>query len=1318
METTALTTDKFFRKSDWIACWATFAISLIVYTLTLQPTLGLEDSGELVVASDYLGVPHPPGYPIWSLLTWFFQWIFHGVKFHGHPNPAWGVNFFSAFAGAAACGALALLISRSGMDLLRSLKKESVMLGESTESLFCAVAGIAGGLLLAFGQGMWSQAVIAEVYTFNIFFQSLVLVFLYRWMSRPEQSKWLLLCAFAFGLGITNHQTLMFMGLAMAAAVLFNDLEVFQKKNAWGLVTAVVGLVILFFAVYFVNIFFQVIGIAVCVAGYLFIRTPHLVKDFFIAGVLILTVILAEMYMSMRAGQISELIQEVTTAAERNMLLLEQQILTASLWKNGPSHAGFWLFFIQLFAIPVLLAINPKRKTIAITWATLALLFVGIDQHANKQMNRYRAEKERITQSSDPAQPNYENGNAHHLRIASMNVTVGGETKTISGFNNPNFTRTIFFLALVPFLLALRLPKGKLVCATFLVMFIGLGFYLYMPISSDQNPPINWGYPRTWQGFMHAITRGQYERVKLAHVFTPRFLEQVETYLTDLRSQFYWPIAILAAIPLALFPVMRQLPQFRWRQAGRIGRFEFFNWKITWTLTLSLILIKILDTDAPIIQSCLAVTAIALLLPTAKRLQDIGHPPVWALYTLIPSALYIGIIQLIPTYPRFSKYTFLCAAALEAAMALYLLIRKGAETDNGNGGNPLTDQPAISSQNSGWIMTTLIAFLSVGIIFMILQNPKTDIQSLFIGRVQYIQSHAIFVIWLGYGILMLMATLETLARNNPITKIGGVILVLLLPFSLIHKNKTNDAQIKVVGGAEQNGHDFGWQFGNWQLEGIKGIKEDMRYWYPDDEEFEKQWAAYPCKNYPLPMGTNAIFFGGTDPGRFVPTYMIYSAHVRPDVYLITQNALADNTYMNVMRDLYGDQIWIPSPLDSNQAFQLYIQGVQNGTIQAGADVTTEDGKVQVQGVAGVMQINGFLSKMIFDHNQYRTETKTDEATRPVGSAVVYNDPTVGKDGKPPQRSFYVEESYVLPWMYPYLTPHGLIMKINNKPTQLTPEMIKNDTDFWNWYCDRLLNDEKFIRDIVARKSFSKLRSALAGLYAARGRVKESEAAFRQAVALYDLSPEANFRLADLIAKQGRFDEAIALFDDFLEKDPNNDKGAEFRNGLKKMKEMTARRQELERKIQADFKANTFVFGEVRDLILIQFSSGMAHSGETLARQIIASNKLKPEELMALAQFMAEKQKYQTVELALKQYTVIQPKDPNGWLNLAGLQMVLGKRGEMYVSIKKAVDIGGETVRNRIRSDRRFDPVRNTDEFKKLVPPQTNTNMGFSPLPGF
>jgi len=991
----------FFRKSDWIACWITFVISLTVYVLTLQPTLGLEDSGELIVASDYLGVPHPPGYPIWTLLTWFFQWIFHSVTFHGHPNPAWAVNFFSAAASAAACGVLALLISRSGMDLLRSMKKESNMLGEKTESLFCAAAGISGGLLLAFGQGMWSQSVIAEVYTLNILFQSLVLLFLYRWMVDPKESKWLLLCAFAFGLGITNHQTLMFMGLAMAIGILFRD---------W-----------------------------------------RLGRDFIITCIPLAIMVIATKVLNEKGSNWS--------------------------WLAGWDHIGFWV------------------------WTAYAVI--------------------------------------------------------------------------IPIIAMFTLPKGKIVGPTFLVMLVGLSFYLYMPFSSDQNPPINWGYPRTWQGFMHAITRGQYERVKLAHVFTPRFLQQIGTYLMDLRSQFYGPIAALAIVPV------------------------IFCWKL-------------------------------------------------------------------------------------------------------------------GKKNIAWLVTTLVAFLSVGIIFMILQNPKTDIQNLFIGRVQYIQSHAIYVIWLGYGILFLMAWLESLVKNNPITKIIGVTLVLLLPFVLIYKNYNDSDQLKIVGGAEQNGHDFGWQFGNWQLQGVDGVKEDMQAWY-SPEEFEKQWAAYPNKAYPEPMGPNAIFFGGTDPGRFVPTYMIYSAKVRQDVYLITQNALADNTYMNVMRDLYGDQIWIPSPLDSNRAFQLYIQGVQSGKIQAGADVKTEGGKVQVQGVGGVMKINGFLSKMIFDHNQYLTETKTDEATRPTGSVVVHEDPIVNQEtGLPPTRTFYVEESYVLPWMYPYLTPHGLIMKINNKPTVLTAEMIKNDTDFWNWYVDRLLNDQRFIRDIVARKSFSKLRSALAGLYAARGKPKEAEVAFRQAVDLYDLSPEANFRLADLISRQGRFDEAIGLFDILLAKDPNNEKARQFQQRLEKMKTVSAQRQLLEQQL----KNGSIEFNSAMQLISIYLQMNQARQADALAKKMLNSDTLQPQMALQLAQYMAKGRRFASTELALKKYTSLQPNDPQGWANLAALQLVLKKQSETFVSLKKAIEVGGEPARNMLRKDKRFDPIRKSSEFQKLVPSIPNQGgMGLVPLPG-
>ncbi len=266
------------------------------------------------------------------------------------------------------------------------------------------------------------------------------------------------------------------------------------------------------------------------------------------------------------------------------------------------------------------------------------------------------------------------------------------------------------------------------------------------------------------------------------------------------------------------------------------------------------------------------------------------------------------------------------------------------------------------------------------------------------------------------------------------------------------------------------------------------------------------------------ISTNAIYFGGTDHGRFV--MVTYGAASDKPFYVITQNALADNQYLAYERgDPRNAGIWLPGEDDSRQAFQQYVQGVKAGSINAGADVKTENGKVQVQGVAGVMQINGFITKQIFDHN---------------------------KDG----HEFFVEESYTLPWMYPYLEPCGPIMKINAEPTPITPEMVARDQAYWDGCIAELLADPAYKQDLAAQRAFSKLRSSIAGLYAARGKFPEAENAFRQSIELYPDGPEAHYRLADLLARQGRRDEAVALFEPFMERNPEIKNAATFLDRLR------------------------------------------------------------------------------------------------------------------------------------------------------------------------
>ena len=57
-----------FTSVDWLTFGITTLLVFLGYYWTLAPDLTLEDSGELAVGSFYAGVPHPPGYPVWTIL--------------------------------------------------------------------------------------------------------------------------------------------------------------------------------------------------------------------------------------------------------------------------------------------------------------------------------------------------------------------------------------------------------------------------------------------------------------------------------------------------------------------------------------------------------------------------------------------------------------------------------------------------------------------------------------------------------------------------------------------------------------------------------------------------------------------------------------------------------------------------------------------------------------------------------------------------------------------------------------------------------------------------------------------------------------------------------------------------------------------------------------------------------------------------------------------------------------------------------------------------------------------------------------------------
>lgn len=288
----------------------------------------------------------------------------------------------------------------------------------------------------------------------------------------------------------------------------------------------------------------------------------------------------------------------------------------------------------------------------------------------------------------------------------------------------------------------------------------------------------------------------------------------------------------------------------------------------------------------------------------------------------------------------------------------------------------------------------------------------------------------------------------------------------------------------------------------------------------------------------IPAGS--VFFGGTDPGRFVIT-AVRDVAKSPDVFvatpkfimtplrppwefIVTQNALVDSLYMSYLRLVYGEKLWVPSETEMQNAFQKYVTELQLRGRQSDERISTNrDDNVRVSGVGGVMAINSIVTKMIFDNNKNKHE-------------------------------FYVEESYVIPWMYPYLEPHGLIMKLNNEPlTALDPKVVTQDRQFWDSLTRELLADRRFTSNDAARKTFSKLRSAIGGLYAQRRLTSESEAAFKQAVELCPSSPEANFRLAQLYMELSREDDALAVLTQLQKLDPLDTKLSQAVEQVRQMK---------------------------------------------------------------------------------------------------------------------------------------------------------------------
>ncbi|MBU1261849.1 DUF2723 domain-containing protein [bacterium] len=166
--------------------------SFLLYLLTLTPTVGLHDSGDMTTACWSMGICHPTGYPLYTIFGKLF------ITLIPIGSIAYRMNCLSAIFASLAVMMVYFIILKLISFQFAIRNPQSAIL-----------SSIVASLILAFSATFWEQAVIAEKYTLNAFFFSLLTFLLLKWQESIRNSQFairnLYLFSFILGLSFAHH---------------------------------------------------------------------------------------------------------------------------------------------------------------------------------------------------------------------------------------------------------------------------------------------------------------------------------------------------------------------------------------------------------------------------------------------------------------------------------------------------------------------------------------------------------------------------------------------------------------------------------------------------------------------------------------------------------------------------------------------------------------------------------------------------------------------------------------------------------------------------------------------------------------------------------------------------------------------------------------------------------------------------------------------------------------------------------------------------------------------------------------------------------
>ncbi|MCJ7650040.1 MAG: DUF2723 domain-containing protein, partial [Candidatus Lokiarchaeota archaeon] len=224
-------------------------IAFVVYLFTLAPSVIQIDTGELAAVQASLGIAHPTGYPLYTIIGFLFSKI---------PLPFTTIYQLNLLA-ALYCAIAVSLFTYTAKFILDNVeifstqkvvktdkkkkqnkkqkaeKKQPVKIFLEFNEPIKILSAMLAGLTLAFSKTFWFQSTSVEVYSFHLLLMSLIILSLIKaFVIRDEtedniKSKSWLLFAFFLALGFTNHMTTLLI-LPGVAYLYFNKLR-FNKNS-------------------------------------------------------------------------------------------------------------------------------------------------------------------------------------------------------------------------------------------------------------------------------------------------------------------------------------------------------------------------------------------------------------------------------------------------------------------------------------------------------------------------------------------------------------------------------------------------------------------------------------------------------------------------------------------------------------------------------------------------------------------------------------------------------------------------------------------------------------------------------------------------------------------------------------------------------------------------------------------------------------------------------------------------------------------------------------------------------------------------------